>query len=119
MPCPDVFVQDVPTFVERKGLEFNDYLDDETAAVLDSEHCVRINYEAYFFGSLWNRERFLSDPVLYCGLVTDPISRRRFRPTVESPRARHDGVTYYFESNTDQVEFERAPDIYRLPSWKM
>ena len=112
-------MQDVPTFVERKGLEFNDYLDDELIAIVDTEHCVRLNYEAYFFGSLWNRERFLSDPLIYCGLLTDPITRNRFRPSNESPRTSHEGVTYYFETEVARVEFKKAPDLYQLPSWRM
>lgn len=119
MPCPDVFVQDVPAFVRKKGLAFQDYLDARRPAVIDAEHCVRLNYEAFFFADAWERERFLSDPVTYCGLLTDPISRRRFRPTTDAPRAVHDGVTYFFESDANRLQFEEDPATYRLPGWKM
>jgi YHS domain-containing protein len=112
-------VQDVPAWVARKGLAFEDYLDARKSAVIDAEHCVRLNWEAYFFADLWERERFLSDPVLYCGLLTDPISRRRFRPTRESPRSLHAGVTWYFESEENRVLFESDPETFRLPGWKM
>lgn len=119
MPCPDVFVQDVPTFVARKGLELRDYLDRREVALIDAEHCVRVNYEAYFFASPWTRERFVQDVVLYCGLMTDPVSRERFRPTDDSPRLRHEGVTYYFESQDNQKVFKEDPETYGTPGWKM
>lgn len=112
-------MQDVPVFVKRKGLEYRDYLDSREAAIIDEEHCVRINYEAYFFGDLWNRERFIADPVAFCGMLTDPITRERFRPSPDSPRTSHEGVVYYFESDDSRVTFRQAPDIYRLPGWAM
>ena len=112
-------MQDVPAFVVKKGLAFQDYLDARKPAVLDAEHCVRLNWEAFFFADLWERERFLSDPLTYCGLLTDPISRRRFRTTPESPRSRHENVAYYFESEANRLLFESDPEALRLPGWKM
>lgn len=112
-------MQDVPTFVRATGLEFKDYLDERRQAVIDAEHCVRLNWEAFFFADAWERERFRSDPLLYCGLLTDPISRQRFRPDANSPRAQHEGVTYYFESADHREAFEAAPEQHRLPGWKM
>ena len=119
MPCPDVFVQDAPEYARRAGLNFRDYLDERQEALLDEEHCVRLNYEAFFFGDLWSRDRFLSDPWMYCGLLTDPVSRQRFRPSSSSPRARHEGVTYYFENEAQRTEFDADPEVFRLPGWKM
>ena len=112
-------MQDVPAFVRAKGLTFQDYLDARRPAVLDSEHCVRVNYEAFFFADAWERERFLSDVVTYCGLLTDPIHRRRFRPRADSPRSTHEGVTYFFEDEASRLLFESDPETYRLPGWRM
>jgi YHS domain-containing protein len=112
-------VQDVPAYVRRKGLAFQDYLDARQPAVIDAEHCVRLNYEAFFFGDLWTRERFLSDPVAYCGSLTDPVSRRRFRPTEDSPRASHGGITYFFESDEHRTRFEEDPELFSRPGWTM
>ena len=64
-------------------------------------------------------ERFLSDPVTYCGQLTDPISRMRFRPRPDSPRFTHAGVTYYFEDQQNRALFESDPETLRLPGWKM
>ena len=119
MPCPDVFVQDVPGSVQRRQLSFQDYLDARRPAVIDAAHCVRLNYETYFFADAWERERFLSDPILYCGLLTDPISRERFRPSVDSPRFTHRDVSYYFQSEKNRERFEEESDMCRLPGWKM
>lgn len=112
-------MQDVPEFVRRTGLAFQDYLDARRPAVIDAQHCVRLNYEAYFFADAWERERFLSDPVAYCGLLTDPVSRVRFRPVPDSPRSVHAGVTYYFQDAANRVYFESDPEVLRLPGWKM
>lgn len=112
-------MQDVPASLRRKGVTLQDYLDARKPAVIDAEHCVRLNYEAFFFADAWERERFLSDPVLYCGLLTDPISRRRFRPTPASPRIGHGEVTYYFESDEHRLVFEQDPEAHRLPGWRM
>lgn len=112
-------MQDVPQFLAKRGLAFDSYLDPRRKAVVDAEHCVRINWESFFFADLWERERFLDDVVAYCGLLTDPVSRRRFRPTQESPRSAHAGVRYFFESDGTREQFEVEPEKYRLPGWKM
>lgn len=112
-------MQDVPDFVRKKGLAFQDYLDERRPAVIDREHCVRLNFEAYFFADGWERERFLSDPLVYCGLLTDPISRVRFRPGPDSPRFDHGDVTYYFQDLANKALFESDPETYRLPGWTM
>lgn len=112
-------MQDVPQFLAKRGLTLDSYLDPRRKAVIDTEHCVRLNWESFFFADLWERERFLDDVVTYCGLLTDPVSRRRFRPTQESPRFSHAGVRYFFESADTREQFEAEPDKYRLPGWKM
>ncbi|HEX6882270.1 MAG TPA: hypothetical protein VF530_02755 [Planctomycetota bacterium] len=112
-------MQDVPAYVRRKGLTFASYLDARRAAVLDAEHCVRLNYEAFFFADRWERERFLSDLVTYCGLLTDPVSRQRFRPRLDAPRASHAGVTYFFEREEHRARFEEDPETFARPGWTM
>ena len=105
--------------VLRKGLAFQDHLDARRPAVIDAEHCVRLNWEAFFFADKWEKERFLSDPVSYCGLLTDPIRRVRFRPREDSPRFVHEGVTYYFLGEDERALFASDPATFRLPGWKM
>jgi YHS domain-containing protein len=112
-------VQDVPALARRRGLSFKDYLDERWTAVLDDAHCVRLNWEAYFFAEKGTRERFLADPLAYCGLLTDPVSRRRFRPRRDAPSAVFAGVTYYFESDEQRARFAATPESFRLPGWRM
>lgn len=112
-------MQDVPEYVRRKGLEFRCYLDPRRAACVDAEHCVRLNWEAYFFADLESKQRFLGDATRYCGLLTDPITRRRFRPSAQSPQAEFRDVRYYFESELSRARFESDPEMYRLPHWSM
>ena len=80
---------------------------------------MRLNYETFFFGDLWTRERFTSDAWRYCGYLTDPVSRERFRPAKSSPRTRYEDVTYYFQSEDNREIFQADPEIYRLPGWQM
>ncbi len=112
-------MQDVPEFLRKRAIVLDCYLDPRREARIDAEHCVRLNWESYFFSDLWERERFLADPVTYCGLLTDPVTRRRFRPTIDSPRTVHADVSYYFESTASREQFDSAPERYRLPTWKM
>jgi YHS domain-containing protein len=117
VPCPDVFVQDVPAALVRKGLTFQDYFDPRRPAVIDAEHCVRFNFEAWFFADAEGRARFLADPIAYCGLLTDPVSRKRFRPAAGSTPLAHGGVTWFFECGSTRETFARDPELYRLPDW--
>ena len=112
-------MQDVPTAVRRRGLSFADFLDPRRAAVLDDEHCVRLNHEAWFFADAESRDRFAEDPLRWCGLLTDPVTKRRFRPCSNSASLRYDGVTYWFEEASDAEIFEADPEMYRFFRWVM
>ena len=119
MPCPDVLVQDVPAAVRRRGLSFSDFLDPRRPAVLDEDHCVRLNHEAWFFADTESRDRFLAEPLRWCGLLTDPVTKRRFRPSASSASVEYAGVTYWFEMACDVAVFEADPEMYRLFRWVM
>jgi len=112
-------VQDVIAAVQRKGLSFQGYLDDTRPARLDAEHVAFVNYETYLFADVANRERFCADVLAHCGLLTDPVSKRRFRPRPDAPRAEHAGRSWYFESVAQRDMFLRAPESYELPGFSM
>ncbi|MFT5287656.1 MAG: YHS domain-containing protein [Planctomycetota bacterium] len=112
-------MQDFPVFVNRKSLTFRDHLDQREEAIIDADHCVRLNYEAFFFSNLYTRERFVEDTLLYCGYLTDPVSKQRFRPDKDSPRFSHEKVAYYFENEVQRDQFKASPETFRLPGWKM
>jgi len=119
VPCPDVLVQDVPAAVCRRGLSFSDFLDPRRPAVIDDEHCVRLNHEAWFFEDTESRDRFLAEPLRWCGLLTDPVTKRRFRPCESSVSVEHAGVRYWFEMACDAEVFKADPEMYRLFRWVM
>lgn len=114
-------MQDVPAALLRKGLAFNGYFDTTRPAVLDDAHAVRVNYETYVFADLAACEAFRRDMVRFCGLVTDPVTKRRFRPDERSPQYvdAESGVTYFFESGAGRDMFARRPEAYRLPGYSM
>lgn len=108
-------MQDAPGYLRRKELTFACYLDPTKSAVIDDDHVVRLNYETYLFATSHARQLFLDDVVRFCGLVTDPVTKRRFRPGDASPRARHEKVVYLFESADSYERFLMEPEAYRLP----
>ena len=114
-------MQDVPAALVRRGLAIEGYFDPSRPAVLDAEHAVRVNYETYLFADLAARDAFRRDIVRFCGLVTDPVTKRRFRPKVTSPRSVDDqtGVAYLFESEGARDMFTQRPEAFRLPGYRM
>ena len=119
MPCPDVFVQDVDAYLNRKGVELACYFDPESPAVIDDAHQARVNYEAFFFSKESMVAEFRAEPLLYCGTVTDPVTKRRFRPNESSPTAAHGGVLYFFQHASSRERFLARPGAYELPGWRM
>ena len=85
-------------------------IDTAAPALIDAEHCAFVNYEIYFFSTAELRDRFVETPYRYCGLVTDPVRRERFRPTRRSPHTEHRGRPYYFLSDSTLSVFESMPD---------
>ena len=112
-------MQDVPKALQRKGLVFACYMDPSRPAQLDAAYMVRVNYETYLFADSTARTLFQGDVVQYCGLLTDPVTKHRFRPDDASPSFEHDGVTYYFESYDALEMFGQDPEQFRLPAYSM
>ena len=114
-------MQDVAESVQRKGLTYNCYMDPTRPAVLDGTHSVRVNYETYFFADTAAKELFRGNVLRFCGLLTDPVSKRRFRPNATSPSHTDEEsrVQYFFESEASQQMFLADPGSYRLPGYEM
>ena len=45
-------------------------------------------------------------------MVTDPVSRRRFRPNARSPRMDYGGRPKFFQSRRDFEVFSAVPDSF-------
>lgn len=103
----------------RKGLAFACYMDPSRPAIIDGAHAVRVNYETYFFADTATCELFSGDIVRFCGLLTDPITKHRFRPSPESPWQEYERVVYYFRDDASYEMFVQDPERYRLPGYTM
>lgn len=71
-----------------------------------------MNHEIFYFSSKAARDLFLEDPLRYCGLLTDPVSRRRFRPSVQSPHTTYRGRAYYFAADSSRTRFLATPQKF-------
>lgn len=73
-----------------------------------------MNGEVYRFSSEATLQRFVHAPMLWCGVVRDPVSGRRFLPSRRSPTAYWIGGPYYFESEDNKARFVEDPHKYEV-----
>ncbi len=88
-------------------------------AQIDEEHQSRVNYELYYFASDKERNRFNQDPRKHCGIVTDPVSKQRFRPGTDAPMRRFAGQPWFFVSDSTETLFAAMPDSFLAPAYSM
>ena len=112
-------MQDPEIYLGELGIPVNDLFDPSRPARVDVFHRSRVNYETYFFADAEGKARFDADPIAHAGVVTDPVSRQRFRPVPSSPRLLHDGRPYVFFSEESRAAFVASPDMYSEPNAKM
>ena len=100
--------------MRQEGIEVRDPVDPLHPAVIDSAHCTFVNYEVFYFASAETKGRFEREPWRWCGLVTDPVSQRRFRPAPGAFQWTYAGRPYFFESDAALATFQAAPDSFAL-----
>lgn len=83
-------------------------------AVIDSAHRAYVNHEIYYLSDGRSLERFRKEPQRYCGLVTDPVTRVRFRPSRSSPRWDYRGRPYFFTKDSALTVFQAMPDSFAV-----
>lgn len=57
---------------------------------------------------------FESNPARWCGLVTDPVSQRRFHPAPIPLARTYMDRLFYFESDSTLRAFEATPDSFAV-----
>jgi YHS domain-containing protein len=114
MTCPWAFVQGPERYLKMHGISLACPVHPDRAAVLDSAHKAEVNHEVYFFSDQAALARFRANPLRYCGTVTDPVNRRRFRPTWFSPRYDFLGRPYFFTSRATRATFKAYPDSFAV-----
>ena len=112
-------MQDPQTYLVSRGIKLSSFFDASRPAKVDSLHQERVNWEFYFFADEAERARFAKAPAQNCGLVTDPVSRKRFKPKSKSPHAQHEGTPFYFESDENLKLFAAMPDSFEVPPRRM
>ena len=112
-------MQDPETYLNQLGVGLFGAVDEDASAVLDSEHRSYVNWEVFFFSSPSRREQFEADPLAYCGVLTDPVTKTRFRPDKDSPKIDYDGRPYYFASAASMESFKAMPAALAQPSLEM
>jgi YHS domain-containing protein len=91
-----------------------DPVDPRRLGSLDPELQFRVNGEVYRFSSERTLQRFVKAPQLWCGVVRDPVSGRRFLPSRRSPEVYWVGGPYYFESEANKERFVADPHAYAV-----
>jgi YHS domain-containing protein len=110
--CPPVFVQGPEPYLERMKAKFSDPVRPGQPAHVAARLRYHVNWEIFYFADRASLEEFRKHVTQYCGVLTDPVSGVRFRPTPASPMVRHAGHVYYFTSDATRVKFQAAPLDY-------
>jgi YHS domain-containing protein len=112
--CPGVFVKDPERYMKEQAIVVRCAVEPRRLARIDAAHRLEINHELYYVHDIATRVRFGRDPLPYCGRVTDPVSRQRFRPTARSPRLEHNGRLYFFADPRSVRTFQASPDSFAV-----
>ena len=112
-------MQDPEIYLTELDVSFRCVMVEGQDAVLDPAHKSYVNHEVFFFSALEQKEAFDRQPQLYCGLVTDPVSRSQFTPSELSPRQDYMERPYFFESDSTLALFAASPDSFAIPRLRM
>ena len=83
-------------------------------AVLSIDLRTYVNHEIYFFSNAKAMKQFKKDPLKFCGLLTDPVTKKRFQPTKKSPHKDYMMRPYYFSSDSTLLVFNSMPDSFAV-----
>ncbi len=102
-------------WLNQLGITLACVVDPTRNAVLDADHRVFVNYETYYLSDEQAVQTFKAEPWRYTGMVTDPVSKARFQPAGDSPRAVHQGRVFYFASADNAKTFALDPAAQATP----
>jgi YHS domain-containing protein len=112
-----VFVQDPQIQLQELGISIPDAIDPRKLAVLDTAHRSFVNFETFFFADEADKRRFDADPTTACGILTDPVTKKRFRPGSDPPRGEFAGRMYIFFDAASKDAFDKAPEKFARPNY--
>lgn len=111
-PCPAVFSQDPERYLRPMKVSLRCPVRPARRAILDSSLRLKLNQDIFFFSSMSAMKLFRKDALRYCGILTDPVSRERFRPTKQSPHVTFRGREYYFAADSTLARFQAQPERF-------
>ncbi|MGE5178824.1 MAG: hypothetical protein ACM3PF_07025 [Bacteroidota bacterium] len=111
-PCPSVFSQDPERYLRELKIAVRCPVNPARRAIIDSSLRMKINQDIFFFSSRTAMQRFEKDPLRFCGKLTDPVTRTRFRPTSASPHVTFRGRIYFFASDSTLARFQATPEKF-------
>ena len=112
-------MQDPETYLNELGIELDCAVNSRVKARIEKESRSRLNYEIYFFSEAREKEKFDRKPLSYCGILTDPVSKQRFRPGTKAEPEWFGGQAWYFVSDSTQALFAATPDSFATPKFGM
>ena len=112
-------MQDPGAYLDSIGVELRCPVRPAEPAVLDAGHRALVNHETFFFSDTAALAAFRERPLDYVGLLSDPVSGKRFPPTIASPRLEYHSRPYYFESEASRSAFAADPARYATPQRPM
>jgi YHS domain-containing protein len=112
--CPGVFSADPEPWLAKQKIRVQDPIDRAKPAVLSKATRLFVGHDLYYFAGASTRARFEKSPLQYCGTLTDPVTRERFKPTAASPHLLRDGRDYWFASPESKARFAARPDSFAV-----
>ena len=109
-------MQDPEYFLLGQSIQVPCVVHPDRPARIEPQLRAWVNHELYYFSDGKAFSSFRKDPLKYCGLVTDPVTRRRFQPYRRSPRLAYKDRKYYFGSDSTLKVFEATPDSFATPT---
>lgn len=111
-PCPSVFSKDPERYLHGLKVTLRDPVNPKRNAAIDSSVRTSLNQDIFFFSSVAAMKQFKKDPLRYCGLLTDPVSHARFKPSKSSPHVTFRGRDYYFAADSTLATFQTDPEKF-------
>lgn len=105
--------------MSARNVRVNCVVSPHLPAVLDADHRAMVNHEVFYFAGEQQKERFAENPLKYCGVLTDPVSRQRFVPGKDSPHRSFADRSFYFVSDSTSALFAAMPDSFATPRFGM
>lgn len=109
--CPGVFSKEPESYLSAFSPALVCPVTKKSARV-DAKLRAYVNHEIFYFADEASRQKFRTTPIKFVGVLTDPVSRARFKPTAKSPRADWESRPYFFESAESRAKFVESPQKY-------